>query len=161
MFRARVIGVYFEGQNGEVFETQDLDLAGGMSIFRQIYVDAETSGPMAVQMFTELPNQNMLPAGPSILIDSSGTTQRSLPMYARLPGNTKGHQQRFMISGNATCRLYSMRVLARRLEVNGAAWDWVNVPMEPTPNEWAQIAMPVRETPAEFTWMDLPVDPIE
>lgn len=160
-FRARVIGVYFEGGNGEIWETQDLDLLGGMGIFRQLFIDAETSGPMTLQMLTELPNQDMRPVGPSILIDSSGTTERQLPMYVRLPGNTKGHQQRFVLSGNATCRLYICRVLGRRLEVNGGAWDWVSLPVEPTPSEWASIQMPVRETPAEFTWMDLPVDTIE
>jgi hypothetical protein len=159
-FRARLIGVYFEGANGEVWETQDLDLLGGMGIFRQVYIDGETSGPMTFEMYCELPTQNMRLQA-SMIIDSSATSPRRLPIYARLPGNTKGHQQRFRIRGAATMRLYKLRVLARRLEVNGGAWDWVDVPFERTPDEWASIQMPIRETPEAFTWIDLPVDAIE
>lgn len=162
-FRARVIGVYFEGANNEIWETQDLDLLGGMGIFRQLYIDAETSGPMTLQMYTELPKQDMRVVSPGWTIDSSGTTSRKLPIYIRLPGNTKGHQQRFKLSGSATCRLYACRVLGRRLEVNGGAWDWKScmAPGEATPSEWAEIKMPVRETPEAFTWYELPVDVIE
>ena len=117
---------------------------------------------MTFELYTELPGQDMrIVPGASFMIDSSGTTPRQLPLYARLPGNCKGHMQRFRIRGPGITRLYGVRVLARRLEVNGTAWDWVDVPMEPTPDQWATIQMPVRETPEAFTWVDLPVDVIE
>lgn len=162
-FRARVIGIYFEGGNGEIWESADLDLLGGMGIFRQLMIDAETSGPMTLRMYTELPNQDMRVVSPGWTVDSSPTTQRQLPMYIRVPGNTKGHKQRFKLSGSATCRLYACRVLGRRLEVNGGAWDWKDCLSEgeATPTAWTQIQMPVRDTPEAFTWMELPVDTIE
>lgn len=159
-FRARLIGVYFEGANGEVFETQDLDLAGGMGIFRQVEITAQTSGAMTLQMFTELPNQSMSQIA-SFSINPSASTTRRLPIILRLPGNCKGELQRFKVSGTAVTRILGMKVLGRKLEVNGGDWQWYPIPVEPTPSGWAEIQMPVRSTPEAFEWIDLPVDSIE
>lgn len=159
-FRARIIGVYFEGASGEVFETQDLDLAGGMAIFRDLEITAQTSGAMTVEVFTELPNQDMRLIW-SQTINPSSTTSRRVPTFIRLPGHTKGELQRFRVSGAATARIFGMRILGRRLEVNGGAWQWYQIPMEATLDAWLPINMPVRQTPEEFAWIDLPVDTIE
>ncbi len=159
-FRARVIGVYFEGAHGEVFETQDVDLAGGMAIFRVLQITAQSSGPLTVKMFTELPNLDMRLID-SQVINPASTTTRRVPLELRLPGNCKGELQRFKVSGAATARILGMKVLGRRLEVNGGAWQWYEVPLEATLDAWQSIPMPVRQTPEEFTWIDLPVDAIE
>lgn len=160
VFRARVIGVYFEGQNGEVFETQDLDLAGGMGIFRNLEITAQTSGAITVETYTELPNQDMR------LIDSQtinprSTTTRRLPVILRLPGNCKGELQRFRVTGSGSTRILGMKALGRRLEVNGGAWQWYPIPFEATLDAWMPIQMPVRSTPEAFDWVDVPVDVIE
>ena len=43
---------------------------------------------------------------------------------------------------------------------NPTGWDWLQVPLEGTSNEWANIAMPCGQTPEEFIWIDIPVDPV-
>ncbi len=160
VFRARVIGVYFEGANGEVFETQDLDLAGGMAIFRDLEITAQSSGPLTVQTFTELPNQDMQQID-SQTINPFSTTTRRVPIILRLPGNCKGELQRFKVSGSSTARILGIKVLGRRLEIQGGAWQWYPVPFEATLDAWIPIQMPVRSTPEAFDWVDVPVDTIE
>lgn len=159
-FRARIIGVYFEGANGEVFETQDLDLAGGMAIFQLLEITAQSTGALNVQMFTELPNQDMRLISGQV-INPASTTTRRVPFLLRLPGNCKGELQRFKVSGSATARILGLKVYGRRLEKNGGAWQWFEIPFEATLDAWLKIQMPVRATPEEFTWIDLPVDAIE
>ncbi len=159
-FRARVIGVYFEGANGEVFETQDLDLAGGMAIFSKLEITAQSTGALTVKTFTELPNQDMRLIDQQV-INPASTTTRRVPCLLRLPGNCKGELQRFKVSGSATARILGMKVLGRRLEFAGGAWQWFPIPFEATLDNWLAIQMPVRSTPEEFTWIDLPVDAIE
>ncbi len=159
-FRARVIGVYFEGANGEVFETQDVDLAGGMGIFRNLEITAQSSGAVLVETFTELPNQDMRRIDNQTINPASSTTRR-VPVILRLPGNCKGELQRLRVSGNATVRIFGMKLLGRRLEINGGVWQWYPVPLEATLDAWIPIQMPVRDTPEAFTWIDLPVDVIE
>jgi hypothetical protein len=159
-FRARVIGVYFAGANGEIWETQPLDLFGGMSVYREISVEAQTSGPMTLEFLTELPGQDMRIESSYTLNPSSSTPGR-LPVYFRLPGWSKGHLQKFRVRGAYETRIFSVKLLGRKLEINGGGWEWREAPLEPTPDAWRDIAMPVRSTPEEFTWVDLPVDPIE
>jgi hypothetical protein len=160
VFRARVIGVYFEGANGEVFETQDLDLAGGMAIFRALEITAQTSAPAVVSMYTELPNQDMRLIDQQV-INPASTTTRRVPVLLRLPGNCKGELQRFKVAGAGNVRILGMKVLGRRLEVAGGAWNWYQIPFEATLDAWLPIQMPVRATPEAFDWVDEPVDVIE
>ncbi len=160
VFRARVIGVYFEGANGEVFETQDLDLAGGMGIFRDLEITAQSSAAVLVQTFTELPNQSMTLIDAQT-INPSSTTTRRVPTILRLPGNCKGELQRFKLSSSGNVRVLGIKALGRRLEINGGAWTWYPIPFEATLDNWIPIQMPVRDTPEAFTWVDVPVDVIE
>lgn len=159
-FRARVIGVYFAGGNGEVWATQPLDLFGGMSVYREISIEAQTAGPMLLDFQTELPGQDMQTVATFTLNPSSSTAGR-LPVYFRLKGNAKGRLQLLRVRGNYETRIFSVKLLGRRLEVNGGGWEWKPVPLEPTPDAWANIQMPVRSTPEAFEWRELAVDPIE
>lgn len=160
VFRARLIGVYFNGTNGEIWETQSLDLLGGMAVFREVEITCQTAGPMFFEMDTELPGQNMATIG-SFTVDSTLTTAGRLPFIFRLPGSAKGRLEKFRLRGSYIARVFGVKVLARRLQVNAGGWEWYTIPMEATPDAWAEIAMPVRETPSEFSWVDLPVDAIE
>jgi hypothetical protein len=157
--RARIIGVCFDGAAGEIWLTQPLDLFGGIGVFREIAVVAQTLGPMTLTMSTELPGAVMAPVA-SFPVNSTNATSR-LPVYARLPGTTKGQLQQFQLSGAYWARLFEVKVLGRGLGNSETAWQWVKVPLEETSNEWREINMPVRATPEEFTWVDLPVDAIE
>ena len=173
-FRVRPIGVYFDGSQGEVWETQPLDLLGGTAIYREIVIVAQTGGAMTLEVETDLPNLNMAVVA-SIAVNTTLTTSGRAPVVSRLPGNTKGRLTKFRVQGNYPTRLFELKVLARRLGVNGGDWQWVNVPLPPTPDDFAQFNMPVRETPEawnkmpmpvrttpeEFTWIDLPVDAVE
>lgn len=157
--RARILGVFFDGAAGEQWLTQPLDLFGGIGVLREVAVIAATQGPMTFTVYTELPNK-VMSAVASFPVSSTNQTTR-LPVYARLPGATKGQQQQFRLSGPYWCRLFEVKVLGRGLGNSSSGWEWRDVPMEATPNEWQPIQMPVRSTPEEFTWVDLPVDVIE
>ena len=160
VFRARVVGVYFDGAQGELWETQPLDLLGGMALFREVAIVAATAGPMTLDILTELPGQNMQLAV-SVPINPSASTTGRVPVYARLKGNTKGQLAVFRLRGSYLTRLFEAKVMARRLQTNGGAWDWISLPVEPTPDAWAQIAMPVRATADSFEWIEMATDPIE
>lgn len=157
--RARLIGVYFDGTAGEIWETQPLDLLGGMGIFREVSMVAQTEGPMYLQVRTELPDAEMVTRATVPI--TSGAALTRLPFQARLPGNCKGRLQQFRLLGPHVARVLECKVLARATQIPDSPWTWIPVPLEPTPDAWAQLNMPVRVTPEEFTWIDLPVDVIE
>ncbi len=158
MFRARLIGVYFDGSAGEIWETQPLDLLGGMGLFREVSIVAETGAAMTLEVSTELPGQTLAVVA-RVAVNTSLSGRK--PVNARLPGNTKGRLQRFRLVGSTVARLLSMKVLARRTEINDTSWEWVNIPIEATANSFVELNMPVRQTPEVFSWVDLPVDSIE
>ncbi|HLW77790.1 MAG TPA: hypothetical protein VKS01_12410, partial [Bryobacteraceae bacterium] len=159
VFRARIIGVYFDGSQGEIWETQPVDLLGGVGLYREITIVAQTGGAMLFQVLTELPNHDVQPVA-TIPVDSTVSTTGRRPLYSRLPGTTKGRLTKYRLSGPYVTRLFEVKVLARKLGVNGSDWEWISVPIEATPDSWDQIKMPVRETPEEFTWVEIPVDQI-
>jgi hypothetical protein len=94
-------------------------------------------------------------------VDTGLTTSGRARISTRLPGNFKGRLQRFRMVGPYVARIFGVRILGRRIQTNDTPWDWINVPLEPTPDAWHEVAMPVNQTPEGFTWVDLPVDPIE
>lgn len=157
--RARIIGTCFDGSTGEIWLTQALDLFGGMGVFRELAVVAQTAGPLTFTMLTELPKETMT-AVINFPVNSPSTLWR-VPVYARLPGSTKGQLQQFKLAGPYWARLFEVKVLGRGLGNSSTEWQWVNVPLDETSNEWREIQMPVRATPEEFTWVELPVDAIE
>ncbi len=157
-FRGRLIGVYFNGTNGEVFQTQPIELFGGLAIAREILCTMEAPGPMTLQIATEIPAQDVRTLT-TLTLDASGSLRR-IPLSARVPGNTKGILWQFTLSGPYITKLFELKIMGRRLMTNGSGWDWAQVPMEPTSSTWANIDMPVGQTPEQFSWIDLPVDPI-
>lgn len=159
-FRGRLIGVYFNGTNGEIWETQTLNLLGGIAIFRDIEITCQTAGPMVLEMDTELPGNDMATIG-SYAIDSSATTAGRLTIGKRLTGSAKGRLQKFRVRGPYITRVFGVKVYARHIQAPEGDWMWVTVPLEATPDAWAEIAMPVRNTPEEFSWVEMPVDAIE
>jgi len=159
-FRARVLGVYFDGTRGERWETQPLDLFGGIAMFREVAVVAQTAGPMLFEMLVELPGGDLRTVA-SFNVNTPATTAGRAPIYARVPGTVKGQLQKFRLSGPYVARLFEVRVFGRGLGTTETEWTWRDVPLERTPDEWANIQMPVRATPEEFTWVDLPADAIE
>jgi len=157
MFRARILGVYSDGTAGEVWETQPLDLLNGMALYREVSIITETGGPMTLEMSTDKPNGTMRVAA-RVDVDTS-TGRREISQ--RLPGNTKGRMTQFRLVGPYVGRVLSCKVLARRTEINDSPWDWVQVPLELTPNSWTEVNVPMRQTPENFSWVELPVDAIE
>lgn len=157
--RARVIGCYFDGTCGEIWETQPLDLLGGMGIFREISVVAQADGPMVLEFRTELPDQDMQTVA-SFAVDPSATTTGRLPFIGRLPGTAKGRLQQIRLVGPHIARVLEAKVFGRRIQTNETPWDWIPIPVEPTPDDWAAIQMPVRSTPEAFEWIEIPVDEI-
>lgn len=158
--RARIIGVYFDGTRGEIWETQPLDLLGGMALFREVAIVCQAEGPMTLEVRTELPNEDMRTIA-SFPVNPQASTTGRLPFIGRLPGSAKGRLQQLRLVGPYVARVFEAKLLARRVQTNDTPWDWVAVPCEVTPDAWAEISMPVRITPEEFAWIDLPVDPIQ
>lgn len=161
VFRARLIGTFFDGSKGEIWETQPLDLLGGTGLFREVAIVAQCGGLMTCYCEFELPEEQVKTRA-TFTFDTtqSGAYAGREPIYFRMPGNTKGKLQKFGISGAYWARLFELRVYARGLGNTAAPWNWINVPLPPTSDEFAQIQMPVRATPEAFTWIDIPVDPI-
>lgn len=160
VFRARIIGVYFNGLNGEVWETQPVDLFGGMSLYREVSIVAQTTAPMYFDFLTELPNEDMRVVA-TIPVNPFASTAGRLPIYGRLPGTLKGQLQKFRIRGFGIARIFEIKVYGRGLGTTETNWVWRDLPLERTPDEWQQIQMPVRATPEEFSWVDLAMDAIE
>ncbi len=163
MFRARLIGVYFNGasdKGGEMWETQPLDLLGGMGLFREVSIISQNSGNMWLEMSTELPGRTMNKVATIPIPFTPGVHGRQ-PVTARLPGNTKGRLQQFRLVGPSISRLFSVKVLARRTQIADTGWNWINVPLEATADSFVSVDMPIHHTPEIFSWVDLPVDAIE
>lgn len=157
VIRARIIGVYFDGTRGEIWETQPLDLLGGMAIFRELSIVSQATGPMTLEMRTELPGHTMR----TIASFTVNPTTGRLPFIGRLPGTAKGQLQQFRLVGPYIARVFEAKVLARRTQLNDTPWDWVAIPVEVTPDAWAEVQVPIRNTPEAFEWVDLAVDAIE
>jgi len=160
-FRGRLIGTYFNGANGEVFQTQPVELFGGMGLAREIRCTMTAGGPMVLTIATEIPGLNLAPYPPlQVTLNPTSTSAGRVPISVRLPGNTKGILWRFTLSGPYICRLFELKVLGRRTQPPASGWDWAPVPLDPTPDEWQPIAMPCGQTPEQFTWVDVAVDPV-
>lgn len=158
--RARIIGTSFDGAAGERWQTQPLDLFGGIAQFREVAIIAQTSGPMLFEMLTELPGEDMRVAA-SCIVNTPSSTSGRLPIYARLPGVVKGQLQQFRLTGPYATRLYEAKILGRGLGNVETDWTWRPLPVEPTPEEFQLIQVPVRETAEAFSWVEIPVDVIE
>lgn len=159
-FQARVIGVYFDGTRGEIWETQPLDLVDGMGVYREVEVTAQTGGPMTFETSAEMPNNDVRVLS-RFTVDTTTTTTGRARVSVRLPGHFKGHLTRFRMVGPYVARLFDVSILGRCIQTNDTPWSWITVPMPKTPDAFAEVNMPVRQTPEEFAWVDLPVDPIE
>lgn len=155
VFRGRVIGVYFNGANGEVFQTQPIDLCGGMGLFREISMIAGSPGTISINFETQLEGGYDM-ATAAVLVSPPTRT----PAFFRLPGNTKGILQRVTVSSTDVCRLWEVKVLSRKTQLNAGGWDWLPIPMDPTGDQFAEIAMPVGQTAPDFEWIEIPVDSI-
>lgn len=158
--RARVIGVYFDGTRGEIWNTQPLDLVGAMAIFREVSIVSQCDGPMTLEVRTELPGFDMRTIA-SFTVNPSATTSGRLPFIGRLPGSAKGRLQQLRLVGPYVGRVFEAKLLGRRVQTNDTPWEWLAVPCEVTPDAYAEVQMPVRVTPEAFSWVELPVDPIE
>jgi hypothetical protein len=160
VIRARLAGVYFDGSQGEIWETQPLSLVDGIGEFREVHLVAEAAGPMLFTFQTSLPGRNLATAASYTFNTTVNTTGRE-PIRFRVPGNTKGWLQRFSVTGPYVCRLFDVQVYGRRVGGAATPFQWLKVPMERTPDEWMPIQLPMNKTATEFTWVDLPVDAIE
>jgi hypothetical protein len=158
--RARVIGVYFDGTRNEIWETQPLDLFGGMTLFREVSIVCQAEGTMWLEVRTELPGSDMRTIG-RFAVNPQSTTTGRLPFIGRLPGSAKGRLQQLRLVGPHVARVFEAKLMGRRVQTADTDWEWVPVPVEVTPDAFAEIQMPVRITPEEFSWVDLAVDPIE
>ena len=63
-FRGRLVGTYFNGANGEIFQTQPIELMGGQGLAREIMITVEAAGPMNLSISTEIPGLNLAPFPP-------------------------------------------------------------------------------------------------
>ncbi len=157
--RARIIGVYFDGGRGEIWETQPLDLLGGMGIFREVSIVSQCDGPMTLEVRTELPGFDMRTIA-SFPVNPQATTAGRLPFIGRLPGSAKGRLQQVRLVGPHPARVFEVKLLGRRVQTNDTPWEWLAVPCEVTPDSFGEIQMPVRVTPEDFAWVELAPDPI-
>jgi hypothetical protein len=157
--RARLIGTFFDGSAGEIWETQQLDMIGGTGLFREVALVAQCGGPMILQVQMDLPEEDVHTVS-SFQFDTTAQTTGREPIYFRLPGTTKGRLQKFRLIGPNWARLFEVKVYARGLGNTSSGWSWLNVPLAPTADEFSEIQLPVRATPEAFTWIDLPVDAI-
>ncbi len=89
----------------------------------------------------------------------------------KLHGTTKGRSFKFEVtSGSGVLRLYGGRIYAKELGPGGK-WRWINLPVPPTSEEWAEHALPIEPTsdawgtyrlpiettPDERVWVEIPV----
>lgn len=169
-FRARLLTAYFNGANGEVWETQPEAIFGGTALIREGSVIIQTTGPMLFEVMTELPNGTLQTVGSYTVNSSFTATAQRLPIYGRFPGNSKGHMVKCRISGPYIAQVYEVRLYGRRLWTDDPLWAWVDVNLEGQPGAtdgggeasgggFSPIDMPVRETPPQFSWIDMQPDP--
>lgn len=160
VFRARLIGTFFDGSQGEIWETQPLDLIGSTGLFREVRFVAQAGGPMTLYVETSIPGMNVTTKSSFGFTTQNFTAQRQ-PIRFRLPGNTRCSLSKFRVDGPYWCRLFKAEVYCRDTGSGAGEWRWAEIPLPPTPDDFAEIQMPVRETPESFTWNEIPVDPIE
>jgi hypothetical protein len=142
-----------------------------LKIFRKVELDIDTEGPMTVQVYTDLPGQDMR-LRHSETINTEETTAGRRTVTVRMPGWLKGRLMKLRLAGVAVVRLYAARVRART--VGGAdSWAWYPVPVEvtpdtfmvaklpiePTPEGWVEAKLPIEPTPEGWAEAKLPIDP--
>lgn len=158
--RGRVYGVTFDGGAGERWQTQPLDLCGGVGLFREVQLIAQTAGSMTFEMLTEIPGEDLQVHG-SYAFNTATLTAGREPVFFRLPGYVRGKLQQFRITGSAVTRLLDVKVWGRGLGNVATPWQWFTLPVENTTSAWHEIQVPIRKTDEDFTWVNLPVDAIE
>lgn len=126
-------------------------------LYRELELLVDTSGPMTLHVFTELPARDVRERH-SIPFNTELTTGERRTVRVRLPGNVKGHLHKLRIDGPSTCVLYAVRVFAKELGVQ-SAWGWYDVPLVKTPEGYAAAGVPILPTPEGFAVAGLPILP--
>jgi hypothetical protein len=129
-------------------------------LFRRIRLELSMtgSGTVAVQFLTDTP----LVAGGGLALRHTITINaplvRTSPESFRLPGTTKGSsfQVEVIPSSGVQMIMYGIQVEFKRGDSAGA-WNWITVPVVPTPAGWTKLPLPIRTTPNDFSQLALPI----
>ena len=158
--RWRPIGVWFNPGAGEVWEMQDLYLRDP-HYFREVELNIQAP-LLNCDVATELPQQSVTVQYTTVIGTASANGR--IPVNFRLPGDLTGRLLRIRLYAsvpglNQPARVFNGRVFARGLgSMDG--WSWIELPIEPTPQDWLTAKLPIAETAPEYSWMDIPVDEV-
>jgi hypothetical protein len=157
--RQRKVGVHFDGSQGESWDPQPLKFEHVMQ-FREIELDLQVDAAATLNVSTEMPGPLTSPTASLPIATTPGRTV----FNSRLPGNTKGRMFQPSLIATGITRLFGAKVLAKPLggpsQMFGGDWQWIALPVEPTPEAWTSVEIPMNASEADFRWIELPVDSI-
>lgn len=129
--------------------------------FQQLELDADTSGALTLDLYTDLPGQAMA-VRHSETVNTETTTTGRRTVNIRLPGTTQGKQYKLRLSGNAVGRIFGARIFARPVGLAGAGgWAWYDVPLEGTAEIYGRVALPIESSEEFYGRQALPIEGTE
>ena len=132
------IGVYLAGV-GDTFRSGNMTLGSPrIKLLQQLRVDCHPEGPIPGSLQTDEPGGFLARYGPTLAPSVDRGWQRF-----NLPRDTRGRTLRLEFPGAAVCRIYAIQVRAKVLGEDGGTWQWIDLPVDPTP--------------PGFSWMPLPL----
>jgi hypothetical protein len=160
--KLRPIGVYIDGANGAIWETQPLGFGHELcTLFREVELDCDTSGTMTFRLLTDRPGESLVERVAQAF-DTESTTTGRRRVQVRFSGTTRGHLAKFRIDGVNTLKLYGAKVLHKPIGLAGVTpWQWTPLPVPPTPDSWQSAAVDGMGETSDWVWVSLPVDAIE
>lgn len=152
------VGVYieaYEAAGGAVYDSREFDFGSQKpKEGRELEIDCETTGTIAVTLYSDLPSFTMQPVFQSS-ITTTGRQKIKLPLQqtlARFSQYPVGRMFRLVLSGAAAFRLYEANLKVRELGVyltgdevtGGGVWDSTAVDLPGTINVFKRLQLDIQ-----------------
>jgi hypothetical protein len=140
----RAIGLYLAGAEDH-YRSDKITLGSArLKLCREMRVYCDTDGAVTGTFLSDMPFERLLAAATGSM-DTSVTTPGARWMRLRFPGETRARAAAIELVASEPARIYEIQVRVKILGEGITGWQWVSVPIEPTPSGFAWI--PIQETP--------------
>jgi hypothetical protein len=142
--QVRPIGLYLQGE-GDDHRTAELNAGSPrLKLFSGIRVESQPDGEILLDFLTDVPAPE---TGTALTVAAEATIPATTDRQwyeKRLPSTTRGRLYRLTLTSAAAARIFSMLVRCKVLGESPSAWQWVPVPLTPTPDEWVWRELPLQ-----------------
>ncbi len=130
------IGVYLAGA-ADMYRSGDITLGSPrVKLLQQIRVDCHPDGAIPGAFLTDSPAPFAQRMALALVQSATRGWQR-----INLPRDTRGRVLRVEFTGAAVCRIYAIQVRSKVLGEGEGSWQWLDMPVDPTPPGFSWIAV--------------------